>query len=74
MRFEVSKNKYKKKVETETALKCSDFGLCHGTTRKTALFPLFSKFCSKNDCPSPPLVFVVCLAVVHLDWASCAAP
>jgi hypothetical protein len=27
MRFELSKNKYKKKVETETALKCSDFGL-----------------------------------------------
>ena len=50
------------------------FGLCNGTTRKIVLFPLFSPFCSKNRCPSPPLVFVVCLAVVHLDWASCAAP
>jgi hypothetical protein len=69
MRFELSKNKYKKKVETETAKKKSDFGLCHGTTRKTALFPLFS-FCSKNDCPSPPrfsCLFSYC-------WASCAAP
>ena len=48
-------------------------GLCHGTTKKIALFLPFCHFCSKNCCPSPALLFVVCLAVVHPDWASCAA-
>jgi hypothetical protein len=43
--------------------------------RERSPFSLFSpNFVPKTVALPPPLVFVVCLAVVHLDWASCAAP